>query len=58
VCMIVLFRAVIILFVVVEIVLVVDICCTSVVSTAPICTSSRSICGPPSPLTFSTNMEG
>jgi hypothetical protein len=39
VCMIVLFRAVIVLFVAVGAVLVVGTCCTSVVSATPICTS-------------------
>jgi hypothetical protein len=41
-CGIVLFRVVIVLFVAVEIALVVDTCCISIVSAAPICTSSRS----------------
>jgi hypothetical protein len=39
VCGIVHFRVVIVFFVVVEVILVVDICCTSVVSAAPICIS-------------------
>jgi hypothetical protein len=42
VCGIVLFRAVIVLFVAVEVVLVVDTCCTSTVYATPICTSPRS----------------
>jgi hypothetical protein len=42
VCGIVLFRAVIIMFVAVGVVLIVGTCCTSVISAAPICTSSRS----------------
>jgi hypothetical protein len=41
VCGIVLFRAVIVMFVVVEIILVVNTCYTSVVFAAPICTCSR-----------------
>jgi hypothetical protein len=39
VCEIVLFRAIIVLFVTVGVVLVVGTCCTIVVSAAPICTS-------------------
>jgi hypothetical protein len=39
VCGIVLFRTVIVLFVDVGVVLVVDTCCTSIVSATPICTS-------------------
>jgi hypothetical protein len=38
-CEIILFRVIIVLFVIVGVVLVVDTCCTSVVSTAPIYTS-------------------
>jgi hypothetical protein len=38
-CGIILFKAVIVLFVAVGVVLVVDTCCTSVISAAPICTS-------------------
>jgi hypothetical protein len=38
-CGIILFKVVIVLFVAVGVVLVVDTCCTSVISAAPICTS-------------------
>jgi hypothetical protein len=46
VCAIVLFRVVIILFVIVGVILIVDTYCTSVISTAPDCIGVW-VCGPP-----------
>jgi hypothetical protein len=47
ICEIVLFRAIIILFVTVGVVLIVDTCCTSVLSVVPVCTSPQFV-GPTS----------